>query len=216
MLPLALVEFKLWSAVVKLIETRSAPNPRRVRIFIAEKGLTIPTEEVEFKNVVSEDFARLNAYQKVPILQLDDGSVIGETVAICRYLEVLHPEPPLMGRGAQGQAVSEMWQRRVELGLFAAVAQCFRHSHPSMATLEVPQVPAWGEANRHHAVAALTKLDARLATSRFIASDAFEIADITALVAVDFMKPARIARPAGLAHLERWYGEVSARPSARA
>jgi glutathione S-transferase len=201
---------------MKLIETRSAPNPRRVRIFIAEKGLVIPTEQVEFGNIHSAEFARLNEDKKVPVLQLDDGTVIGETVAICRYLEALHPEPALMGRGAQGQAVSEMWQRRVELGLFYAVAQCFRHLHPSMAAFEVPQVPAWGEANRLHAQAALVLLDARLARSQFISGDAFAIADITALVAVDFMKPARIPRPVGLANLERWYVEVSARPSARA
>jgi glutathione S-transferase len=201
---------------MKLIETRSAPNPRRVRIFIAEKGVIIPTAQLEFGNIRSAEFARLNEDQKVPVLQLDDGSVIGETVAICRYLEVLHPEPALMGRGAQGQAVSEMWQRRVELGLFTAVAQCFRHLHPSMADFEVPQVPAWGEANRQHALASLAKLDARLAKSQFIAGEAFGIADITALVAVDFMKPARIPRPEGLANLDRWYSEVSARPSARA
>jgi glutathione S-transferase len=201
---------------MKLIETRSAPNPRRVRIFIAEKGLIIPTQQLEFGNIRSAEFAQLNADQKVPVLQLDDGSVIGETVAICRYLEALHPEPALMGRGPQGQAVSEMWQRRVELGLFSAIAQCFRHLHPSMADYEVPQVPAWGEANRVRAAAALVKLDARLAQSPFIAGEAFEIADITALVAVDFMKPARIPRPVGLANLDRWYGEVSARPSARA
>jgi glutathione S-transferase len=201
---------------MKLIETRSAPNPRRVRIFIAEKGLNIPTQQLEFGSVKSAEFTRLNEDQKVPVLQLDDGSVIGETVAICRYLEVLHPEPALMGRGAQGQAVSEMWQRRVELGLFGAVAQCFRHLHPSMATFEVPQVPSWGEANRDHALAALMKLEARLAQSQFIAGDEFGIADITAMVAVDFMKPARISRPVGLANLERWYGEVSGRPSGQA
>lgn len=183
---------------------------------MAEKGLNIPTQQLEFGSVKSTEFTRLNEDQKVPILQLDDGTVIGETVAICRYLEVLHPEPALMGRGAQGQAISEMWQRRIELGLFGAVAQCFRHLHPSMATFEVPQVPSWGEANRDHALAALIKVDARLARSQFIGGDEFGIADITAMVAVDFMKPARISRPVGLANLERWYGEVSARPSAGA
>jgi glutathione S-transferase len=201
---------------MKLIETRSAPNPRRVRIFIAEKGLDIVTEQMEFRDVKSPAFTQVNEDQKVPVLLLDDGSVIGETVAICRYFEALHPEPALMGVGARGQAVSEMWQRRVELGLFYAVAQCFRHLHPSMAEFEVPQVAGWGEANRERATSALVRLNARLGQSRFIASDAFEIADITALVAIDFMKPARIARPDGLVHLERWYAEVSARPSAKA
>jgi glutathione S-transferase len=109
-----------------------------------------------------------------------------------------------------------MWNRRMELGLFFSVAQAFRHLHPAMAHLEVPQVAAWGEANKPRAQDVLGFMDRELARRRYIAGDAFSIADITALVAVDFMKPARIQRPAELKNLERWYDEVSSRPSAKA
>jgi glutathione S-transferase len=201
---------------MKLIETRSAPNPRRVRIFMAEKGVLIETEQRELSSLTSAEFTALNPEQRVPVLVLDGGEVIAETVAICRYIEELHPTPSLMGATSLERAQVEMWQRRVELGLFWAVAQVFRHLHPSMATMEVPQVAAWGEANKAKAHVALTKLDERLAHSRFIAGEAYSIADITALVAIDFMKPARIVRPVELVNLERWYQEVSARPSTKA
>jgi glutathione S-transferase len=201
---------------MKLIETKTAPNPRRVRIFLAEKGLTVPAENRDLNTLTSDDFSQLNPEQRVPVLILDDGTVIAETVAICRYFELLHPEPALMGKGAQDCALVEMWQRRMELGLFACVAQAFRHLHPSMAVMEAPQIPAWGEANKPKAVDALMRLDQRLSQSRFVAGPAYTIADITALVAIDFTRPARIARPAGLVHLDRWYGEVTARPSAQA
>lgn len=201
---------------MRIIETRTAPNPRRVRIFLAEKGIEVPMEQRDLATLKSDEFTALNTEQRVPLLILEDGSVIAETVAICRYFEELHPEPALFGRGALGKAAVEMWQRRVEIGLFQHVAHAFRHLHPSMATLEVPQVPAWGEANKAKAVEALRRLDAQLAGTRFIAGDGYSIADITALVAIDFMKPARIPRPEGLASLERWYGEVTARPSAKA
>lgn len=201
---------------MQLIETRTAPNPRRVRIFMAEKGIVIPTENRDLSGLRSEEFTKINPEQRVPVLILDDGTAICETVAICRYFEEIHPEPALMGRGAAGRAIVEMWQRRVELGFFAHVAAAFRHKHPSMAQLEVPQIAEWGEANKPKAVEALAKFNARLADTRFLAGDDYSIADITLLVAVDFMKPARIARPEGLAHFDRWYGEVSARPSTAA
>jgi glutathione S-transferase len=201
---------------MKLIETRTAPNPRRVRIFLHEKRLVVPTEERELTGLRSAEFSALNSEQRVPVLILDDGTVIAETVAICRYFEDLHPEPALMGTGSAGRAVSEMWQRRVELGVFSHVAQAFRHLHPSMAALEVPQVADWGQANKVKAQEALVKIDAHLATSQFLCGEAYSIADITLLVALDFMRPARISRPDGLVHLTRWYGDVSTRPSAAA
>ena len=150
------------------------------------------------------------------MLVLDDGTAICESVAICRYFEELHPEPALFGRGAKGRAEVEMWNRRVEFGLFFPVAQVFRHLHLAVASLEVPQVAEWGEANRPKALAALAALDERLGSSRYIAGDDFTIADITALVAVDFMKPARLPRPPELVHLARWHREVTGRPSAKA
>ena len=204
---------------MKIIETRQAPNPRRVRIFLAEKGITVPFEEVDLMKgaLKTPEFAKLNPAQRVPVLVLDDGTAISETVAICRYFEESKPAAPhLFGEGAKGRAIVEMWQRRMELNLFFPVAQAFRHTHPAMAQLEVPQVAAWGEANKGHALTALAMLDAQLAGNRFVAGDTYSIADITALVAIDFMRPARLQRPADLKHVERWYGEVSARPSAKA
>ena len=203
---------------MRIIETRSAPNPRRVRIFLAEKQIAVPFEEVEIMQgeLRNPEFSALNPLQRVPVLVLDDGSAIAKSVAICRYFEELQLEPALFGRGAVGRAQVEMWNRRAELGLFQAVATVFRHLHPKMSGLELPQVSAWGEANKTKVAEMLALLDARLGEARFIAGDEYSIADITALVAVDFMRAARLRRPEGLANLERWHREVSARPSAAA
>jgi glutathione S-transferase len=203
---------------MKILETRSAPNPRRVRIFLAEKGVTVPFEEMEFNRDVlkSEAFTKLNAMQKIPVLVLDDGTAISETVAICRYFEELHPTPALFGTGAVGRATVEMWQRRMELNLLLPTAQAFRHLHPSMAALEVPQVKEWGEANKPRVLDMLTLMDKHLASNRFLAGGAYSIADITGLIAIDFMRPARIQRPESLTNVSRWHTEISARPSAKA
>ncbi len=203
---------------MKLLETRMAPNPRRVRIFLAEKGIQVPTEELDLMKgeLKTESFTNLNKLQKVPVLLLDDGTPICETMAICRYFEELHPEPALFGKGALGKATVEMWQRRMELGLMAAVTSAFRHLHPAMANHEVPQVAAWGEANKPRALDMLRILDEQLASNHYVAGDAYSVADITALVTMDFMKPARVQRPEGLVNVERWYKEVAARPSAKA
>ena len=203
---------------MRIIETRLAPNPRRVRIFLAEKNLSVAFEEQDLmvKAFQSPEFSVLNPWQRVPVLVFDDGRVLAETVAICRYFEELKPEPALFGSGALGRAEVEMWQRRVELGLFNHITQVFRHLHPKMAHLEEPQVAAWGEANKPKVARQLELLDQRLARSQFIAGDIFSIADITALVAIDFMKPARLPSPAGYTNVMRWHGEVAARPSAKA
>jgi len=203
---------------MKIIETRQAPNPRRVRIFLAEKGIEVPFEEADLMAgaLRTPEFTRLNPSQRVPVLVLDDGTAIAETMAICRYFEALNPEPPLFGADAREQGIVEMWNRRMEHELLAAVAAAFRHLHPAMAKLEVPQVKAWGEANKPKAQATLAGMNDVLGQRRYIAGEGFSVADITALCAVDFMRLARIERPAGLAHLERWHGEVSGRPSARA
>jgi glutathione S-transferase len=203
---------------MRIIETRAAPNPRRVRIFLAEKGIEVAFEELD---LMAGDFQAperlaLNPWGRAPILVLDDGKAISESVAICRYIEALQPSPPLFGESPLGQAEVEMWNRRIELGLFAAVAHAFRHRHPKMAHLEIPQIAAWGEANVNKAHAELVKLDARLADAEFLAGDCFSIADITAIVAVDFMKPAKVALPDSLKYLSRWRAAVSARASAAA
>ena len=162
------------------------------------------------------EFSGLNPTQRVPVLILDDGTAISETMAICRYFEETSPNPPLFGTGAKGRAIVEMWNRRMELDLLLHVAQTFRHLHPAMAPLEVPQVKSWGEACRDKAMKDLALLDAQLASNRFVAGDSYSVADITALVASDFMRVARIQRPAELKNVERWHTEVSARPSAKA
>jgi len=162
------------------------------------------------------EFTAINPMQRVPVLVLRDGTAIAESVAICRYFEELHPEPALFGRGAVGKAKVEMWNRRVEQGLFAAVTHVFRHLNTKMAHLEAPQVPPWGEANKPKAQWMLELLDDVLGKHHYIAGDEYSIADITALVAIDFMKPARLEWREGRANVARWHAEVSARPSAEA
>lgn len=203
---------------MKLYDGGRAPNPRRTRIFLAEKGITVPTEQVDilkFEHKTS-DFAAMNPMQRVPVLVLDDGTCISESIAICRYFEALRPEPPLFGQGALEIAQVEMWNRRAELNFMFIVAHAFRHLHPSMKELEVPQIPEWGEANKPRAIDFLRVMDRELADREFVAGDRYTVADITMLVGYDFLKPARIATPDDLANVKRWYAAVSARPSAGA
>ncbi|WP_274628598.1 glutathione S-transferase [Arvimicrobium flavum] len=203
---------------MKLFDGGRAPNPRRVRVFLAEKGIDVTIVPVDMGAMghKAEEITSRNPLQRLPVLELDDGTILTESIAICRYFEELHPEPPLFGTGALGKAVVEMWQRRMEFNLLGCVAQAFRHTHPAMKDWEVPQVPEWGEANRPKAMAFMELLDKELADREFIAGDAYTVADITGLIAVDFMKPARIAIPDGLDNLVRWHKAVSSRPSANA
>lgn len=203
---------------MKLYDGGRAPNPRRMRIFLAEKGIEVPLIPVDMSAMghKSTEITALNPFQRLPILELDDGTILTESVAISRYFEELHPEPPLFGKGAVGKARVEMWNRRVELYLLAAVTAAFRHTHPAMVEWEIPQVPAWGEANRPKAVAYMKIMDDQLATNEFIAGSEFSIADITLLVGIDFLKPAKIQIPEELVSLRRWHAAVSSRPSAKA
>jgi len=203
---------------MKLYDGGRAPNPRRVRMFLAEKGITVPLEPVDLGAMQhrSPEFAAINPLQRLPALQLDDGAILTESMAICRYFEGLKPEPPLLGRDFRDQAFVEMWNRRVELHLLLPVMAAFRHCHPAMKEMEVPQIPAWGEVNRERAVEFLTFLDGELAHRAHVAGEDFTVADITAFIAVDFMKPAKITVPDGLSNLQRWRGAVAARPSASA
>jgi glutathione S-transferase len=203
---------------VKIYQTRTAPNPRRVRIFLAEKGVTVAYQEIDLMKgeLRTPEFSKLNRFQRVPVLELDDGSTISETMAICRYFEELNPLPALMGSGAKERATVEMWNRHMELGLMFYVAGAFRHGHPAMAHLEQPQIKEFSEVCKPKAAAMLVAMDEELAGRRYIAGDSYSVADITALCAVDFMRPARIPRPEGLKNLERWYADVSTRPSAQA
>ncbi len=203
---------------MKLYDSRLAPNPRRVRIFLAEKGIEVPTEQVDMmaKQHLTPEYTAINPLQRMPALELDDGTIIAESIAICRYFEALRPQPALFGTGATEIAIVEMWNRRCELNLLFTVAHVFRHTHPAMKELEVPQVPAWAEANRPRVIDFLRVMDAELASRPFIAGEQYTVADITALCAVDFMKPARVAVPDELANVRRWHADVAARPSAKA
>ncbi len=203
---------------MKLYDGGRAPNPRRVRIFLAEKGVTVPLLPVDLNRMEHREpeYRAINPVGQVPALVLDDGTVLTETVAICRYMEELHPEPPLFGTDPLSRAIVEMWQRRIEFGLLATVAAVFRHGHPAMARMEVPQVPAWGEANRGRVADFLAILDRQLADRPFVCGDAFTIADISGLIGIDFMKPAKLSVPEDMANIRRWHAQVSARPSASA
>ncbi|MBI3705102.1 MAG: glutathione S-transferase [Rhizobiales bacterium] len=203
---------------MKLYDSKMAPNPRRTRIFLAEKGVSLPTEQVDMMQMQHKtpEYTAINPLQRMPALLLDDGTVLTESIAICRYFEELQPQPPLFGVGPKEKALVEMWNRRCEINFFANVAAVFRHLHPAMKALEVPQVPAWAEANKPRVAWFLQLLDGELATREFIAGDRYSVADITALVTVDFLKPAKIPLPEGLANVARWHAAVSARPSAKA
>ena len=203
---------------MKLYDRGPAPNPRRVRVFLAEKGIAVPMVPVDLGALEhkSADFARINPLQRVPVLVLDDGSAIAESIAICRYFEELHPEPALFGRGAREVAQIEMWNRRLELNLLYPVMHVFRHTHPAMKELEVPQVPAWAEANKPRIAEFLRIFDREIEGRPFVAGDRYSVADITGLAAVDFMARARVAVPEGCANVQRWHAQVSARPSANA
>jgi glutathione S-transferase len=204
-----------WS--MQLYEDKRAPNPRRVRIFLAEKGIDVPRRHLDIMAEEHKDpaIARLNPFARLPILELDDGRVISESMAICRYFEAVQPEPRLFGTDAVDQAMVEMWQRRVEQSLFMPVSFAFRHGHPRMAHLEVPQVKEWGEANLARIPKMLDYFDGELGDRQFMAGDRYSVADITALCAVDFMKVVRLSLD-GHENLRRWHGDVSGRPSAQA
>jgi glutathione S-transferase len=203
---------------MKLYDGGRAPNPRRTRIFLAEKGLKLPIEPIDLGALQhkSEAFAAINPLMRVPALVLDDGTVLTESIAICRYFEALNPDPPLFGRGALEAARVEMWNRRLELHLLFPISHVFRNTHPAMKQMEVPQVPAWADANKPRVSEFIGLLDRELKDRRFVTGEVFTVADITGLVAVDFMKPAKLAVPDELKHLKRWHAEISARPSASA
>lgn len=202
-----------------------APNPRRVRMFLAEKGITVPTVQVNTREAeqFGEEFRRRNPWSLVPVLELDDGGCIAESVAICRYFEELHPEPPLFGRDPLEKARVEMWNRRAELEGYVPLADAIRNRLPLFADRAVaglpsgfPQIPAIAERGIQRYRLFLERLDARLADSRFLAGEDFSIADITAFVTVEFAGRIEEVIPEQHRHLARWHAAVAARPSAAA
>jgi len=202
---------------VKIYDSQGAPNPRRVRIFLAEKGIEVPYEEVDIVKAVnrSPEFRQKNPLGTLPVLELDDGTCIAESVAICRYFEETHPQPPLLGTDARDRAVVEMWQRRMEFEVFIPIAQVFRNSHAFFKG-RIPQVPEWGEVCRKQAEHQLQWLDGILADREFIAGPRYTIADVTALCGIDFGRVSGIRIQPEQKNLARWHAAVASRPSAKA
>ena len=200
---------------MKLYDYELAPNPRRVRVFLAEKGIEVPTVQVDImkQETKQPEYLKIAPNGLLPALELDDGTVILESVAICRYFEGLQPEPPLMGVDAFDAAIVEMWQRRVEIELMLPMAMAFRNTHPLMAKAG-RQFSDFGEAQKRVANKRLIMMDGDLADREFIAGERFTIADITALVSLQFFSQfADFEIAADQQNLKRWYENVKARPA---
>jgi glutathione S-transferase len=211
---------------MRLFDFALAPNPRRVRMFLAEKSVEIPLVQVNTREreQFDESFSAVNPLNAVPVLELDDGTCIAESVAICRYIEELHPEPPLMGTDAKDKAIVEMWNRRVELLGYAAASEAVRNSLPmfedrglSGVPGGVPQIPALVERGKQTLGRFFALLDGQLADNQFVAGAAFTIADISAFITIEFAKRADVEIPSsGAENVVRWHGEIGSRPSASA
>ena len=201
---------------MKLYDSRRAPNPRRVRWFLAEKGVgDIETIEVDLfgGQHKSAEYLERAGIANVPALTLDDGATITESLAICRYLESLHPEPNLFGRDPTETAVIEMWTRRAEHLAAVPLMLAVRHGHPALAALET-QVPEVAETNRAAAERSLQLFDRRLAQSEWLGADRVTIADGVLFICMDFARMVRYQVPQELSHLTRWLGAMRARESA--
>ena len=200
---------------MKLYDTPRAPNPRRVRLFMIEKGITdveiVPVSLLEGAHK-QPDYLVKAGLPNVPMLEMDDGICITESLAICRYLESLYPEPNLMGRDPRETAIIEMWTRRVEMMVATPLMMAVRHTHPALAVLE-KQNPAVGESNVESGTRALKLIDRRLAESPWIAADRLTIADIVAFASIDFARMIRFKPPEEMIHLGRWMEAMNARES---
>lgn len=203
---------------MKLYDSRRAPNPRRVRWFMAEKGIDdieiVDMDLFKGEHRAGEYLAKTGA-PNVPALEIDEALTITESVAICRYLEAVYPAPNMFGRDARETAVIEMWTRRTEMLVATPLMMAVRHSHPALAALET-QIPEIAESNRQAGARALGLFDRRLADSEFIAADRVTVADILAAISIDFARMARFRPPEELGHVRRWYDAMMARPGAKA
>ena len=209
---------------MKFYDCSTAPSPRRVRIFLAEKGVSIPTVQVDLRNgeQFSPAFRAINPDCTVPALVLDDGTVIADAVAICGYLEELHPEPPLIGATPQERAVVTALNRQIERDGFFAAMDAFRNATKGLKGRALPgphdyeQIPELAARGRVRVEHFFRAMDARLAAREFVAGSRFTIADISTLVLTDFAGWAKLDVPQECKHLRRWYSDVSARPSTAA
>jgi glutathione S-transferase len=202
---------------VKLYDSALAPNPRRVRVFLAEKGIEVPTVSVDIVKAENRQpaFLAKNPLGGVPVLELDDGTTLSESTAICRYFEEVQPDPPLMGTDARDRAIVEMWLRRIEFEVAFPIMQTFRNTHDFFKG-RIPQVSEWAAVCKKQALKQLAWLDGEMADRPFVAGDRYTIADITLLIGVDFGRVSDIRIDPEHKNLTRWYGEVSSRPSAKA
>ncbi|MCH9688113.1 MAG: glutathione S-transferase family protein [Deltaproteobacteria bacterium] len=209
-------------SMLHLYDAPRAPSPRRVRIFLAEKGITVPTTALDLGKgeQFSAEYRAINPGCTLPALVLPDGRVIANSHAICRYFEGTHPEPPLMGRDPVEQAQIEQWTHQIEEQGYQAAATFLRHTRPAFAERSIPgvrggfpQIAALGDHAKRLLTRLLASADTQLSAHRFLTGETFTMADIALLIALDFGKRMEVERPA---HVQRWYVEVSARPSAQA
>jgi glutathione S-transferase len=202
---------------LKLYTSSIAPNPRRVHVFLAEKGVELERVDVDINSAANRqpDFMARNPMAQVPVLEFDDGSYLSETMAICRYFEGLHPEPNLLGRDVREVAEIEMWNRRMELEIALPVFMSFQMTHDFFKG-RIEQVPEFGAVSKRKALQRLSWLDGELASRDWIAGERFTVADITALCALDFGRVTGIRITDEQKHLAAWHERVSARPSASA
>lgn len=209
---------------MKFYDWSIAPNPRRVRIFLAEKGIDVPTEQAgpPDKAVLYPAFLDKHPHRRTPLLELDDGTCIAEAMAICRYLEELHPTPPLMGTDARERALVDMWERSAEQEGLVAASEVLRNTARSFSGRGVPgvpgpieQIPALAERGRARLAWFFEKFDRQLADNEFVAGDRFSVADVTTLCAVDFARFCKLEIPESCGNFRRWREAVSVRPAAR-
>ena len=200
-------------------ENNPAPNPRKVRIFLAEKGIAVEQVRVPLMKRAHKEpeFLRKNSLGQLPVLELDDGTCISESIAICRYFEELQPLPALFGTGALGRANVEMWTRRAEFRLWNPMSQVWIHADPRTAAVVPHQYTEFGHMNRKVVANAMRWLDGELSDGRaFLAGAEYSIADIVLLCGIDFAKFVQMEMPEECAHLIAWHARVSSRPSAAA
>ena len=209
---------------MKLYDWSIAPNPRRVRIYLREKGIDIPIEEAGYsdKPILQPEFLAAHTHRRVPLLVLDDGTEIAEAMAICRYFETLHPEPALMGGDAKERAIVEMWERMAEAEGMVAAAEVFRNSRRGFADRSVagsadpiPQIPGLIERGTQRIGLFYDKFNAQLADNAFVAGENFSVADITTLCVIDFAIFVGLEIPDNRPHVARWHAGVSSRPSTK-
>jgi glutathione S-transferase len=199
---------------MKILETKVAPNPRRVRIFLSEKGIDMEYEEVSLQKAEhhTAEFKEKNPFSRVPVLEMDNGSYLSETVAICRYFEETHPEPRLFGRNPEEKAKVEMWNRRSEFFFLLPTGMCFQHTTDFFKGLK-KQFPEWGENNREQVSKFFNILEQHFAQNQFMVGDYYSIADITTLCALEFSKAINLRVQPDQKNLNRWLEQMKSRPS---